>query len=183
MRLSRFLCLLALLGGSAVAAFADPMDPGAIADPSVILDDPSCPAGAFCVDLMYSGPTTTFTLSNPLQFLVPNPPGEYPIPPIYTCSTNFFPYLGLPLVTLNPLEFHGCDFYGTVSQGQPFTISAAGGPVELMLPDPDWTCTTEACPNNIISLTPEPSSAVLLMIGLACVVGMSGRRFGFQYGD
>src|ERR1700690_2244956 len=66
MRLSRFLCLLALLGGSAVAAFADPMDPGAIADPSVILDGPSCPAGAFCVDLMYSGPTTIFTVSNPL---------------------------------------------------------------------------------------------------------------------
>ena len=181
MRLSRVLCLLALLGGPAVAAFADPIDPSAIADPSIRLDDPVCPAGAFCIDLSYSGPTMTFTLAHPLEFLVPNPPGAYPIPPIYTCSTNFFPYLGLPLLTFDPLEFHGCDFYGTVKSGEAFTISAAGGPVNLSLPDPDWACTSQACPNGIVSLTPEPSSAVLCMIGLVCLFGLSGRRYGFNF--
>jgi hypothetical protein len=178
MRLAKALCFLMILGSWAVAAHADPIDPNAAPDPSILLDDPSCPSGAFCANLTYNGPTMTFTLTDPLQFLVPNPPGAYPIPPVYTCSTSFFPFAGLPLVSVNPLEFLGCDFYGTVTNGEAFTISALGGPVELTVPNSNWVCTSEACPNGVISLTPEPGSAALCLIGLVCLVCFRQKTFG-----
>ena len=203
MRLVKVVCFLMLLGGSAAAAYSDPIDPAsAFPDPNIVWNDPLCAAGAYCADLTYTGTTMTFCDGvigllntpgcmtgnvsnpyNPLQFLVPDPPGPYPAfpnGPVYRCTTNVSPGFGVPIILPGlPIEFNGCDFFGTVTSGEMFTISALGGPVELSLPT-DFSCQS-SCSDGNINLTPEPGSAPLCVAGLVCLLGFGRKRFGAYF--
>lgn len=176
MRLAWALGVLATLGGFVIPAHASVtgIDPSSIInDPTIELDDPSCPSGAFCVDLTYTGPSTFFFLP-PLIFSVRNPPGEFPVPPVYTCESNIFAVnLALPLFSKS--EFTGCLFdLGELTHNEPLTISSLGGPVELTLPN-NFSC--PSCSDGTINLSPEPGTAILYVSGLLCLVGIIRKRF------
>ena len=182
MKLGRVFWLLAILGTSAVAAQAHtPIDSGSlISDPRVILNDPSCPTGAYCVDLLYIGPTLTvgpFPFHTPFVLSTPSPD---PVPPIYTCGSNIFD-VSLPTGTITsfrPLRgtFTGCDFWdGTITSGETVTLSAAGGPVQFTLPT-GFSCPDGGCSDGIIDLSPEPAAALLYMTGLIFLAGLGRRK-------
>jgi hypothetical protein len=176
-KLSWVLGLFIILGGSATQVYADatPMDASsAIGDPRIIVQDPSCPVGAYCVDLTYTGPSMFF-LFDPLVFSVPNPPGEYPVPPIYTCESNVF-LVNLALPIFSHSEFTGCLFdLGYLTQNEPLTISSLGGSVELTLP-PNFSC--PSCSDDIIDLSPEPGTAILYLTGLIFLIAFCRKYFG-----
>ncbi|MGH9717949.1 MAG: PEP-CTERM sorting domain-containing protein [Candidatus Acidiferrales bacterium] len=147
----------------------------------VILNDPTCPSGANCVDLGYNGQSGYVGILNPVVFWSPTPS---PIPQGQTaaCSSNFFshcldlvaPY---PLLPLNdPLSFYGVAFWGgTLTADEDLTIGVSGTSLSVQLPD-NFECDNAACPNGIITLTPEPSAALLLLSGLV-FLAVFRRRF------
>lgn len=190
MKSLRWFGLLLILGISAVATKAQTAAP----DPGIFLDDPSCPSGVYCVDLTYDGTSpltiapflSSFPPPTPFNVSVPDPPGSYSaLPPLYTCNSNIFS-TSLPTGTLSltpgDSAFTGCDFWGgTINPGTPgmptvLTLYAVGGPVELAVPE-DFSC-SGSCSDGIAYLgpTPEPSTALLYLTGILCLVVFGRRR-------
>jgi hypothetical protein len=179
--------LLVIFGATAIAARAQTsIDPRTFTDPRVILNDPSCPSGAFCIDLSYTGNPKEFTLLpfGPLQFLVPG--SGYPNPFEYSCSEDIPLFRGSPAFTFPGLpvdrrgKFHGCDFFGYIAPGT-FTIAVLGGPVVLELP-PGFSCTDANCSDGEIPLTknyvtPEPDTLFLYLTGLILVLAFTRKRW------
>lgn len=175
--MKRLMCLalfLVVASISATAARADSTN-----DFRVILNDPSCPSGANCVDLGYNG---SFNL-NGIIFWSPTPS---PVPEGQTaaCGSNFFSHcadivLPYPLFPPddNPLSLYGVAFWGgTITPGEDLTIGVSGTSLSLLLPA-NFECDNNACPNGIITLTPEPSTVLLLISGLLALA-VFRRRFG-----
>lgn len=190
--LTRVGCFLILLGSSAFATYAQTaVDPSSvISDPTIRYSDPSCPAGNFCIDLTYTGPT----MSVPeLTFLVPNPPGELPDPASYTCESNVFaacsPIDNSPSGSPPATELYGFVFYTPPGDTPPtFTtdelfILSSTAPIQLTLPPgSDLACTPpSSCPTGEISLSPEPGLAPLYMTGLVFLIGFTRKRFGATF--
>jgi PEP-CTERM motif len=165
-QLTRVVLLLMFFGITAIASRADSTN-----DFKVILNDPSCPTTAFCVDIGYTGTgTVTYTASDPLVF---NAPAQA-IPPDQTvaCGSTIDPSIQCGVFTIptgDPTTFLGVAFWGfTVSPDQGDLTVGLTGTDLLMLDLPSgYACDPpSACPNGIITLTPEPSTVLLLMSGL-----------------
>lgn len=183
-RLAQFACLLMIFGIVAVAAHADSTT-GTVAppDPKVILNDPACPEGAYCVDLTFigtdspeSGSSETFGPDNPLEFTTPSP---FPNGLSYTCGSDTFANCNTIVTQTPPIDFNGVYFWnGTLTVGSTYTIGSQGGPLLLNLPS-DFSC-SQGCSNGIIELTPEPSTAILYFLGFGLLFACTKRRFGFS---
>lgn len=161
--------LLVVLGCAATSARAD-----STSDFRVILNDPSCPQGAYCAQLGYTGTApVTYTESNPLVFYAPEPIPVVPGGQTATCASDFFTGEGSGCTvwavpsTTDANTFLGVAFWGTetVDVGSGFTIGVSGTSLSLLLPA-NFECDDQACPNGVITLTPEPSTIVLLAGGL-----------------
>ncbi|HEX5425946.1 MAG TPA: hypothetical protein VFW94_20525 [Candidatus Acidoferrales bacterium] len=179
-RVAQFACLLMILGIVAVAAHADSTT-GTVAppDPKVILNDPSCPQGAYCVNLTYTGrASATYTSDDPLEFLTPQP---VPDGLSYTCGSDT-PSITCQVIVSQPppVQFLGAYFWGmTLSPGEVVTIGSQGGYLDLDLPS-DFVCTDGGCTNGVIDLTPEPSTAILYFLGFGLLFACTKRRCGFS---
>lgn len=163
-----------VLASFAAVAQADTTDttsstPG---DFKVILNDPSCPSGTTCVDLGYDGSTPLLGL----LFLPPNPI-QIPAGQTAACSTNFGTCVTLPGDGDGDSDdyFLGVLFIGTINPGQDLTIGLSGdvSNFSLLLPQ-GIDCPT--CTNGLITFTPEPSAALLLLFGIAFLAIMKRRR-------
>jgi hypothetical protein len=174
MKLLRFALFLFMFAGIAAVAHADTTDgtsstPG---DFKVILNDPSCPSGTTCVDLGYDGSTPLLGL----LFLPPNPI-QIPAGQTAACGTNFGTCFTLPGDGDGDSDdyFLGVLFIGTINPGQDLTIGLSGSVSDfsLLLPQ-GFSCAT--CTNGLITFTPEPSAALLLLFGLAFLVIMRQKR-------
>ena len=180
-RVAQLACLLMIWGVVAVAAHADSTTAGSSTapDPKVILNDPSCPEGAYCVNLTFTGDgSTTYTQDDPLQFSAPQP---FPNGLSYTCGSDSPDIMCQVIVSQTPpVTFLGTYFWGmTLSPGQVVTVGSQGGYLQLDLPT-DFACTDGGCVNGVIELTPEPSTAILYFIGFALLFAYTKRRFGFS---
>lgn len=174
MKLLRFAVILFMLAGIIAVAHADTTDgtsstPG---DFKVILNDPSCPSGTTCVDLGYDGSTPLLGL----LFLPPNPI-QIPAGQTAACSTNFGTCVTLPGDGDGDDDdfFLGVLFIGTINPGQDLIIGLSGAVsnFSLLLPQ-GIDCPT--CTNGLITFTPEPSAALLLLFGIAFLAIMLRRR-------
>jgi hypothetical protein len=195
-QITQVLCSLILVAGSATVVRAQTqIDPSSLTDPKVRIDDPTCPAGSYCVTIELES-TTPITIgpydpfkppnnqpNDPFVLSVANPPGSYSVPPIYTCGSNIFDFW-LPTGTFSfpPLSitFTGCDFWGgTIPAGMPITVSSTGGPVVLNLPS-GFSCIDGNCMDGVMDLapevTPEPGTALLYFTGLLLFVAVIGKR-------
>lgn len=180
-RVAQFACLLMIFGFVAVAAHADSTTPPT--DPKIILNDPACPEGAYCVDLTFigskgseTGSTQTFDSRNPLEFTTPYP---FPEGLSYTCGSDTFENCTTIVTGAPPIDLNGVYFWnGTLTVGNIYTIGSQGGPLLLNLPS-DFTCTS-GCSNGVIALTPEPSTALLYLVGFGLLFAFTKRRFAFS---
>ena len=193
MRLGRVFFFVILFGSSAFAAYAQtPVDPKVLFS----TPDPSC-TPPYCVDLEYvgsSGGTGTFF------FEVASYPTGIPEPPAYSCGvidTQVPPPATLPSCKVNQLPeppLTPTDFFGItltvpdITNGQTFSITVDGGPVNLILPtgvnaSGPLDCTSGCGEGGGISLdpTPEPGTALLFVSGLIGVVGFARKRFGTNF--
>lgn len=177
--MKRLMCLaffLVVAGISATAARADSTN-----DFRVILNDPSCPSTAFCVNIGSTGTgSETFTVSNPLVFYAP--PQPIPAGQTAACGSTTDPSISCGLFTIpttDPQTFLGVAFWGfTLGPNQDLTIGVTGTQLlSLNLPTGFQCDPVSACPNGIITLTPEPSTVLLLISGLLALA-VSRRRFG-----
>lgn len=184
-RVAQLICLLMVWGVVAVAAHADSTTTGSSAppDPKVILNDPSCPEGAYCVNLTYTGDgSATYTESDPLLFSTPQP---FPNGLSYTCGSDSPNIACQPIVSQQtPVTFLGVYFWGTgdgltLTPQEVVTVGVEGGYLQLDLPT-DFACTDGGCANGVIDLTPEPSTAILYFIGFGLLFAYTKRRFGFS---
>lgn len=179
-RVAQFACLLMVWGIMSVVTHADSTTTTSTtpADPKIILNDPACPDGAFCVDLTFTGETSTaYTSSNPLEFLTPAP---VPDGLNYTCASTTDPSIACATILTQPppVTLLGAYFWNfELSPGQVVTIASQGGPLQLDLPA-DFSC-SDGCSDGVISLTPEPGTIILYAIGFLFLLGFAGRRFGF----
>lgn len=181
-QVAKFACLLMVWGIVAVAAHADSTTTttSTTADPTIILNDPSCPDGAYCVDLTFvgngdvqAGTQQTFDSSNPLEFTTPYP---FPNGLSYTCSSDTFANCNTIVTAAPPIDLNGVYFWnGTLTVGNTYTIGSQGGPLLLDLPS-DFTCTV-GCSNGVIDLTPEPGTIILFAIGFLFLLGFTARGF------
>lgn len=182
-RVAQFACLLMVWGMMSAVAHADSTTTTTSttpADPTIILNDPSCPDGAYCVNLTFigtgdqqAGAQQTFDSSNPLEFTTPYP---FPNGLSYTCSSDTFANCNTIVTGAPPIDLNGVYFWnGTLTVGNTYTIGSQGGPLLLDLPS-DFTC-TDGCANGVISLTPEPGTVILFAIGFLFLIGFTGRRF------
>lgn len=172
-QLTRAGIFLMLLTSLAVVARADGTSATATSsnDFKVILNDPSCPSDAFCVDIGYGGSTTVnYTVSNPL--VINAPPQPIPQGQTAACGSTTDPSISCDVFAIpsgDPQTFLGVAFWGfSVSPDSPdLTVGVSG--IQLLTLDlpAGYSCDPpSACPNGIITLTPEPSAAFLLMSGL-----------------
>ena len=175
MKLARVFFFLAILGSSAVAAYAQTSIPPN--DPRVVFNtpDPACPTGLYCVDLTYTGPT-----ENALIFGVPGPSGSFlPVPPAYSCVSNAFAECQADENEAGTEFFAYSLFDGSVTSGETFSLTSTG-PIQLTLPA-GFTC-NPGSPCSMVNgvlvadLTPEPGTAILFMSGLIFVVGLTSKR-------
>ncbi len=178
-RVAQLACLLVICAVAAVAAHADSTTTTSTnTDPRVILNDPACPEGAYCVNLTYTGDgSATYTEDDPLEFLAPTP---LPNGLDYTCGSTTDENISCATIITQPppVSFLGVYFWGmSLSPGQVVTLGALGGPVSFDLPE-NFSCTDGGCSDGIIELTPEPSTAILFAIGLAFLLAGTKRRFG-----
>jgi hypothetical protein len=145
---------------------------------TIRLNDPTCPAGDFCVDIDWTGATTTFSsaANEYLNFAVPVPPGAYPENPAnsFVCESNTFSFdeASTSQVPGGLQLFTGCLFSdGTLSGGETLTLSS-DAPIALDLPN-GFNCDADdaagTCGGGVADLSamPEPSSIVLTFAGLA----------------
>lgn len=183
-RVAQLVCMLMVWGIVAVAAKADTSSTLPAGDPKVILNDPSCPQGAYCVNLTYTGDgPATFTSDDPLFFQAPQP---FPNGLSYTCGSDSPDILCQVIVSQPPppVSFLGAYFWGagdglTLSPGEVVTVGSQGGYLALDLPE-NFACTDGGCANGIIELTPEPSTAILYLLGFGLLFACTKRRFGFS---
>ncbi len=182
-QLTRIFLSLVLIAGGAVIARADsaPVTSSSSSDFKVILNDPTCPAGTDCVALGYTGTTDTLAV----LFLAPTPI-QIPAGQTAACSTNF----GQCLVFF-PGDgdgdaddyFFGVLFVGAVTPGEDFDIGISGlSNFSLLLPS-DFSCENESqCANGIIDFatTPEPSTVLLLAMGLVFLGILRRKDFGLS---
>lgn len=190
MKLARVFCFLIILASSAIAAYAQtPIDPSSVInDPHVVLNspDPACPLGDYCVDLTYSTTHTGPVFVPVLTFLVPDPPGELPVPPAYSCSSNVFllcltDYSGFQ--GFKPTEFNGFTLlFGILYNGQTFILESTG-PIQLELPSGFACNPASLCPDGVVTFSPEPGTALLFMTGLLLLslVGFARKRFAANF--
>lgn len=175
--------VLLLFFMSLVAVVRADDTPATSTDFKVILNDPSCPSDAFCVDLGYQGDTSvTYTVSNPL---VINAPAQ-PIPQGQTaaCGSTTDPSISCSVFAIptgDPQTFLGVAFWGfTVGPDQDLTVGVSGTQLlSLDLPSGygcDTTSGSSTCSNGVITLAPEPSTMLLLMSGLLAL-GFFRKRF------
>jgi hypothetical protein len=200
MKMVRLVCFLAILGGSAVAAYAQtPIDSNSvIPDPTINLHrpDPACTPGT-CVDFEYTG---TNSADGGVLFFGASP--SLPIPPEYSCTYNDNPLLcyvveqNSPTFPFLPIAFLGvgflvntplCNGDGCGPQTT-FSMNATGigNPFVLSVPSDMLSCISPACPGGTIALdpiptTPELGTALLYMTGLVFLVGFSRKRFGANF--
>ena len=181
-RVAQLACFLMIWGVVAAVAHADSSSgTSTTPDPKVIVDDPACPDGAYCVNITFigtdspeAGSTETFSASNPLEFTTPYP---FPNGLSYTCGSDTFANCNTIVTSGTPIDFDGVYFWnGTLTVGDSYTIASQGGPLLLDLPS-DFSCAV--CTNGIIELTPEPSTAILYFVGFGLLFAYTKRRFGF----
>ena len=164
-QLTRVILLLLLFGISAIAARADSSN-----DFRVILNDPSCPSTAFCVNIgVIANTSETYTASSPLVF-----DAQEAIPPGQTvaCGSTVDPSIQCGVFTIptgdDPTTFLGVAFWGfTIAPNEDLTIGVTGTDLLTLDMPAGYACDpVSACPNGVITLTPEPSALLLLMSGL-----------------
>jgi len=175
MRLARVMFMVVLVGVFAVAARADataPIDPVAHFESP----DPAC-APPYCVDLTYIGPDSPFfAVALTFESVPPPPTGVAETPGEFSCD---FLVSGVPApCTVDQNNPTDTLFYGftitvpaPVLDGETFSLTVAGAPLTLTLPDTLCTGDTIACPNGVggnvtVDPVPEPSTALLFMSGL-----------------
>lgn len=145
-------------------------------DFKVILNDPSCSAGADCIQIGYTGQTDLTSL----LFLAPNPI-QIPAGQTAACGSNFFSQC----LVFFPGDgdgdaddfFYGILFFdGTITPGENLDIGVSGiSDFSLVLPS-GFECDNNACPDGILTFsTPEPSTVLLLSAGLL-LLGIIRRR-------
>lgn len=146
-------------------------------DFKVILNDPSCSAGADCIQIGYTGQTDL----DSLLFLAPNPI-QIPAGQTAACGSNFF----AQCLVFFPGDgdgdaddfFYGILFFdGTITPGEGLDVGVSGiSDFSLVLPS-GFECENNACPDGILTFsTPEPSSLLLLIAGLVCLEFVRRRR-------
>jgi len=201
MKIVRVLCVLVVLGTSAIAAHAQtPIDSNSvIPDPTINFHhpDPPCTLGV-CVDFAYTGAN-----SNTGGLIFFGTVSPLPIPPEYSCAYNGDPnacFVDLEYSATNPpfpIDFLGVGFFVTTplcnglddcGAQTTFSINAVGigNPFVLTVPTDLLSCIAPACAGGTISLdpiptTPELGTALLYLTGLVSLVGFARRRFGANF--
>lgn len=164
-QLTRVVLLLMVFGVTAIASRADSTN-----DFKVILNDPTCPWNAFCVDIGSTGNSSvTYTASDPLVF---NSPAQaIPVGQTVACGSTVDPSMQCGVFTIptgDPTTFLGVAFWGfTVTPGEDLTVGLTGTDLLTLDLPSGYACDpASACPDGMITLTPEPSTVLLLMSGL-----------------
>jgi hypothetical protein len=183
MKIARLLCVLVVLGTSAIAARAQ-------TDALIRIDDPLCSVGPNCVILEYTGPTVTLPNPADLFFVLPvtDPPGMVPDPATpsnINCGGDVFS-TAVPITNAGSTEFFGCIFTGgTLTNDGLYSFSDVGATsnIPFTVSGTLWKCAPgDSCSQKDITIafSPEPSSYVLFMTGLLlfALSGFARKRFG-----
>jgi hypothetical protein len=186
MKIARLLCVLVVLGTSAIAARAQ-------TDAIIRIDDPLCSVGPTCVVLEYTGPTVTLPNAGPPEeffFLLPvtDPPAMVPdpAPPSnINCGGNVFS-IAVPLTNAGATEFFGCLFSGgTLTHDDLYSFSDVGSTIDIpfTVSNTLWKCAPgDSCSQKDITIdfSPEPSTSLLFVTGLLLfsLCGFARKRFG-----
>jgi hypothetical protein len=183
MRIARLLCVLVVLGTSAIAVRAQ-------TDALIRIDDPLCTVGPNCVILEYTGPTVTLPNPSDLFFVLPvtDPPGMVadPAPPAnINCGGDVFS-TAVPITNAGASEFFGCLFTGgTLTNDGLYSFSDVGATsnIPFTVSNTLWKCAPgDSCSQKDITIdfTPEPSTALLFTTGLLLfsLSGFARKRYG-----
>jgi len=190
MRLARVVFMVALLGLFAVAVRAD--DTSA-PDPIAHFEspDPAC-TPPFCATVTYTGGTTSSTVTLFFASVPPFPTGVPANPPAFSC-TFIDDLVSMPCSADEgnvPPGVGDNTFFGFTltllpgaTFGQTFTLTVDGGPITLSLPGDVCAGDSTDCTsggNVTVDPTPEPSTALLFLSGLALLslAGVGKRYFG-----
>jgi hypothetical protein len=181
MKLARLFCfVLVILGTSAIATHAQtPLDPGYTIHGSPCID-------AFCVQLVYTGPTTCFTYlldcgstpssgDGPFLFGLATPVTGVTLAEIlngtFNCSAVDLPGIASDDFSgsYNNYTFLGCNYFGLLTNGLSFTWNS--------------TVVSPLAANEELEVVPEPSSSVLFMSGLVLLFlgGFARKRLGANF--
>ncbi|MGH9685730.1 MAG: PEP-CTERM sorting domain-containing protein [Candidatus Acidiferrales bacterium] len=183
-QLTRAGILLLLFAGLAAIARADDA-PATLNDFKVVLNDPSCPSGTICADIGYDGPSEYVSILNPVVFWATSPV-LIPEGQTAACSSNFLKNCAVAFPgngegnPADPFDYFYAVAYwgGTISQ-EDLDIGVSGlSSLALDLPA-NFECDNSACPNGVVTLTPEPPTVLLLISGLLLIGFLRRKRFAF----
>ncbi|MGA9882384.1 MAG: PEP-CTERM sorting domain-containing protein [Candidatus Acidiferrales bacterium] len=176
--------LLLFMSLAAIARADDA--PATLNDFKVVLNDPSCPSGTICADIGYEGPSEYVSILNPVIFVATSPV-LIPAGQTAACSSDFlsncaviFPGNGEGNPT-DPFDYFYAVAYwgGTISQQEDLDVGVSGlSSLALDLPA-NFECDDNACPNGVVTLTPEPPTVLLFVSGLLLLGFFRRRGFAF----